>query len=390
MGSKRLEDSSPGQEPFLHSVQDQGQRWGFLASLSRCSEQTVFALDRHCRIVDCSQAGEGLLGQAREELIGASLLSLCSEPEKLQRLVEQAEDNKVHKGDLFLLRHSGQAVPCRLSLCPWLDQEGLRVGYVAVATDNSAWFKFQDDLVHIDRLAEMGRMAAGIVHDLKNPLSVINQAAGWGGVVIDDAKGVVEEDRKELRNTFLEIEEQTNRCRLITSQILNFVRESGPQRDEFDLQEFVAETLRYMKPELKYPPVDITTSMPEPKVFLKSNAQLLQQVLVNLISNAVYAVREVHPIGGGRIELKVDLSGEEIHISVADNGPGIEQDKLDNIFELFYTTKPVGKGTGLGLPICKKIIHSLGGTLRVESDPGEGAIFTITLSGYQVQPEDQA
>ncbi len=390
MGSKKIEGPSLGQAPLLSTVQDQGQRWGLLISLFRCSEQTIFVLDRQCTIVDCSLSGEALLGRGRQELLGTSILDLSTEPEKLQSLVEQAEDNKVHKGDLALLHHDGSSVSCSLSLCPWLDQEGARVGYVAAATDNSTWFTFQDDLVHIDRLAEMGRMAAGIVHDLKNPLSVINQAAGWGGVVIDDAKGLGEEDRKELRDTLLEIEEQTNRCKLITNQILDYVRETGPRKESFDLQELIDETVRYMHPELKYPPIEVATVFAQRDVTLHSDAQLLQQVLVNLLSNAVHAVREVHTKEGGMIELRVNLSGETVHISVLDNGPGIDQSKLDNIFDFFYTTKPPGQGTGLGLPICKKIIHSLDGALSVESRPGKGATFTIALPGHQSHLSDQA
>jgi len=384
MGLKKTESSVPDQETFLLPVQDRGMLEGFLAGLSRSSEQTIFALDAEGRIVDCSHAGEQLLGRDRHELAGDSILDHCSEPDSFQTLLDRVEDNTVLKGDFSFLHSSGHAVPCRVSLSQWTDQEkGGCLGSVAVATDNSAWLKFQDDLVHIDRLAEMGRMLAAIVHDLKNPLSVISQASGWGSVVIDDAKGVLEEDRNELRNTFVEIEEQTNRCRMITNQILDFARGAGPQKDEIDLRQLIDETLHYMKPELKYPPVEILTGFPEQDVFLQSNAQLLQQVLVNLISNAIYAVREKHLKDGGRIRITIEPSAGGVQLSVSDNGPGIEQDKLDNIFELFYTTKPVGKGTGLGLPICRKIIHSLGGSLSVESRPGEGTAFTITLSGDQ-------
>jgi PAS domain S-box-containing protein len=381
MGLKKAESRVPDQEAFLLPVRDRGELDGFLAGLARCSEQSIFALDAGGRIVDCSLAGELLLGLTRQELTGTSILDHCSEPDSFQSLLNRLQDHPVLKRDVTFVHSSGRAVPCRVSLSLWLDQEGGCLGSVAVATDNSAWLKFQDDLVHIDRLAEMGRMLAAIVHDLKNPLSVISQASGWGSVVIHDAKGMGEEDRSELRNTFAEIEEQTNRCRMITNQILDFARGAGPQKVSIDLRQLIDETLRYMKPELKYPPVEILTGFPEQDVVLQSNAQLLQQVLVNLISNAIYAVREKHIEDGGQIRITVEQSGDGVQLSVSDNGPGIEKDKLDNIFELFYTTKPVGRGTGLGLPICRKIVHSLGGTLRVESRPGEGTTFTIALSG---------
>lgn len=383
MGLKKTESPAPDQETFLLPVQDSDQRDGFLASLSRCSDQTIFALDTGGRIVDCSLAGELLLGRTRHELRGSSILDHCSEPEAFESVLNRLLDYSVLKRDVSFVHSSGRAVPCRVSLSLWLDQTGDRQGSVAVATDTSAWLKFQDDLVHIDRLAEMGRMLAAIVHDLKNPLSVISQASGWGSVVIDDAKGMVEEDRNELRRTFVEIEEQTSRCRMITNQILDFARGAGPQKDKIDLRQLIDETLRYMKPELKYPPVEIVTSFPDQGVALQSNAQLLQQVLVNLISNAVYAVRETQVKDGGRIWIEVEHSSEGVRLCVSDNGPGIDEDKLDNIFDLFYTTKPVGKGTGLGLPICRKIVHSLGGTLSVKSRPGEGTSFIITLSGNE-------
>jgi len=178
------------------------------------------------------------------------------------------------------------------------------------------------------------------------------------------------------------IGEQTKRCRNITGQLLSFVRESKLSTTSLDAHELLKETVNLLTPELKFTDVEIVYNFVQGPVFIDSDKQLLEQVFVNFISNAVYAVKEKGD-KRGRITLEtyLDDTGESpmVEIKISDTGVGISRVDQKKIYEYFFTTKPPGKGTGLGLPISRDIIKNLGGSLSFESEPGEGTTFNIRL-----------
>ena len=362
--------------PGLHM--SPSQLAGILRGLCECTDNVLYILDWEGRVLDMSHSGEQLLGWEVSEVVNRPVHELAFESQDIQELLALAQEQDVAEREVFLRHAQGHTVPFLLCISRWSDDAGTSQGLLGVASDQSKWHKFQEDLVRIDRLTEMGRMAAAIVHDLKNPLSIINQAAGWGKVVVEDAQGVAEADRAELDRALREIEEQTSRCRAITNQILDFVRDTRPERKKFTLQSLIQDTLRYMEPELKYLTEQVTTEMPEAMVTVHSDYKLLQQVLVNLVSNAIHAVREKSE-GKGHLHIMLREERDWGHIRIADNGPGIPEDVQEHIFELFYTTKPEGKGTGLGLPICRRIMKRLGGSIWFESQVGTGTTFHLSL-----------
>jgi two-component system NtrC family sensor kinase len=231
----------------------------------------------------------------------------------------------------------------------------------------------------VDRLAEIGRIAAGVAHEINNPVAVIREASGWAAEVIGDAEGMSPDDRQELENVIKQIKAQTGRCRDITHKLLTFVRGSVPTKSEFDVHELLEETIGLLKPELKHSGIEIDLNFVEGPLSVNSNPKLLEQVFVNFLANAIHAVKEK---GGdnGRIEIRTVNNNSEVEISVADNGAGIPKEDQGKIFDLFYTTKPPGKGTGLGLPICQNIIRQLGGEIYFESEVGVGTTFTVRIS----------
>ena len=355
-----------------------GSEAALLESFLFCSEDIVFALNNEYAIVAASYGMHELLGYSFRELVGCSVLDLVSDPDTLKQRLAQLSRELSVRSEVCFRNTQGTEIVSDICLTSWRAGDGQKVGYVGAGKDLSQWRTFHDDLVRVDRLAEMGRMAAGIVHELKNPLSIINQAAGWGAVVVSDNKDLSSDDRQELSSTFREIETQTERCSKVTNQILDFVRESGPEKNEFDVVGLVEDTLRYLQPELKFPQITVTRRYADESCCLVSDYKLLQQVLVNLISNAVDAIREKGP-ACGKIEVSVHQDSRAVHIGIEDNGAGIPKEKQPEIFRLFFTTKPVGKGTGLGLPISKNILHKLGGDIAVRSIPGEGTEFLLTL-----------
>jgi signal transduction histidine kinase len=355
-----------------------GSEAALLESFLFCCEDIVFALNTEYIIVLASYGMHELLGTSYRDLVGCSITDLVSEPEALLDRLEQLRETFSLRSEVAFRKAQGPPVVSDLCLTSWTDSQGRVIGFVGVGKDLTVWRTFHDDLVRVDRLAEMGRMAAGIVHELKNPVSVINQAAGWGAVVVSDNKDLNSDDRQELSSTFHEIEQQTERCKKITNQILDFVRESGPEKKAFDVIGLIEDTLRYLEPELKFPPISVARRYATEACSIVSDYKLLQQVLVNLISNAVYAIREKRP-ACGQIEVSLQQEDKTVSIAIADNGAGIPQDKQRDVFRLFFTTKPIGKGTGLGLPISKNIMHKLGGEITFRSIPGEGTEFRLTL-----------
>jgi two-component system, NtrC family, sensor kinase len=196
--------------------------------------------------------------------------------------------------------------------------------------------------------------------------------------VAADAKGLAPEDREEVETAVRDIREQTKRCRGITHQLLSFVRDSGPSRTSVDIHKLLRDTISFLNPELKFKDIDVVFHLMEEPVVMNTDKQMVEQVLVNLISNAVYAIKEK---GGrrGRIEIETVKDGTMLEIRISDNGTGISEEDQKRMFDLFFTTKPPGKGTGLGLSICQNIIGKLGGTLSFQTERGEGTTFFIRL-----------
>jgi PAS domain S-box-containing protein len=351
---------------------------GLLRGLGRCAGQLMFAVDEEYRVVFINSGCETLLGYAPSELLGSSILELGGNGHAFRESLDWVMDSgSVEQGE-FALRHGdGRTITFCMCFAPW-QEKAEKSGVVGAGHNSLDWKDFEEDLARVDRLAEIGRMAAGIVHDLKNPLSVIEQAAGWAGVMVSDAKGLEQEDRRELTKTLQEIEDQIARSKTITDQVLDFVRQKPPRKERTNLGELVETVIRYMEPELKYPSIEVATHLGGEEVWIHTDAQLLQQVLVNILSNAVYAIREKYA-SEGRIEVRLHRSHGWAAISVTDNGTGIPKEKQERIFDLFFTTKPDGKGTGLGLPMCRTIAHKLGGELQFRTEQGKGTTFTVSL-----------
>jgi two-component system, NtrC family, sensor kinase len=366
-----------GQTEALHRTR------GYLENVLENSRDMIFRADSDGMLVSFSKGAESALGYTWEELTGRKIKDLAEDPTVFESLAFQcAEKKEAITSEIPFQSKTGGIIHTKMVLAPLTNTGGEVIGLVGVCRDITAWKKFKEDLIRVDRLAEVGRIASGIVHELNNPVAVIGEISGWIGAVASDAEGLDEEDREEIKTSVRHIGEQTKRCRNITGQLLSFVRESKLATSSLDAHELLKGTVNLLTPELKFTDVEIEYNFMEGPVFVNSDKQLLEQVFVNFISNAVYAVKEK---GGkrGRITLEtfLDDAGDRpmVEINISDTGIGISQKDQKSIYEYFYTTKPPGKGTGLGLPISRNIIQNLGGSISVESEPGEGTTFTVRL-----------
>ena len=228
-------------------------------------------------------------------------------------------------------------------------------------------------LEHENKMASIGRLAAGVAHEINNPLSIINEKAG----LIQDMfvlKEMYAKDEK-LLSLVDWILKAVERCGAITMRLLSFARHIDVSIEQVNMKELLDEVLGLLGKESEHRGITINVDVGSNVPVIESDRGKLQQVFLNMINNAFAAMNK-----GGILNIKVEgLNSTFISIIVADNGCGIPQENLDRIFEPFYSTKKKEGGTGLGLSITSSLVHELGGTLEVDSKIGKGTTFHIKL-----------
>ena len=224
----------------------------------------------------------------------------------------------------------------------------------------------QAQLIQSEKLASVGQLTAGIVHDVKNPLAVI--------------KGLAEELSEEfsvdpsMKDQLSTIRESATKASTIVTDLLKFARQSTPELERRDMRETIEASVRLTEYLARKGNVEIKIDMPSRPVLVWYDAQQIEQVLINLVGNAIQAMKN-----GGTVRINLSQAENSIALSVQDNGVGIPEKNLQRIFDPFFTTKPEGEGTGLGLSVSFGIITRHRGQISVDSKPGLGTTFTILL-----------
>lgn len=350
-----------------------------LKSILQNSDDMIFAIDGEGALTSFSVGGEQILGFKWTEVEGTHIKDLVWDPSSFEKLISTPlEDGGKIRKEVSFRHKEGHPIHCDVNLINLTNTDGQIVGIIGICRDITVSKKLQEDLIRIDKLAEIGRMASAIVHDINNPIAVINEIAGWAKTVVSDAKGLTQEDREELQTAIKRIGEQTERCTDSTQRILGFVRESEPTKISFDIHELLKETEGFVKPELKHTRNEMVLDLGEEPLTIESDPKMLQQVFVNLMTNAIFAVNKKGN-ENGRVEVKTLKDGAMVKIMISDNGTGMSKKDQEKIFDLFYTTKPPGQGTGLGLPICQQIVNKLGGNISFETQMDRGTTFTVSL-----------
>jgi len=230
-------------------------------------------------------------------------------------------------------------------------------------------------IVETGKLASVGELAAGIAHEINNPVAIMVEEAGWIEDLLEEEEFKEGENLSEFKRALKQIRTQGRRCKEITHKLLSFARKTDSRIQDVQLNDLIEELIALSAQRAKFANVDITLNLQENLPILHVSQIELQQVLLNLISNALDAMEKT----GGTLNVSSELEGDYIVMEVADNGPGIPGANLARIFDPFFTTKPVGKGTGLGLSICYGIIKKMGGDIEVRSTLDAGATFRVKM-----------
>jgi signal transduction histidine kinase len=250
------------------------------------------------------------------------------------------------------------------------DRDRIAAQLVEISRQKKAVEDAQAQLVRAEKLAVVGRLAAGIAHEVGSPLSAV---LGYIDLMRADLKS---DAVKEQGTEFLDrMEKEVNRINRIVRELLDYSRPARYEMQDIVLRRAVEEVLALMKPQQSFKEIDISFEQEKNGIRVWADWDRLRQVLMNLLFNAADSIT-----GPGLITIRASpAEGGMAALSIMDNGKGIPPEEIEKIFEPFYTTKVPGQGTGLGLAVSQKIVESMGGRVAVESTPGRGSVFTILL-----------
>ena len=352
-----------GREELLLEQETSYRRWLDLAPA--CIVRAAVA---DGRVSDINTVGERLLGLDRRALIGRLLHELHPPNERaaVDTLLGRTRDGHHGTWDgLHLLRRTGAPLPVFVSAGPidYANQHLAQIVYV----DLSERTRLENQLVQSEKMAAIGQLAAGIAHELRNPLAIVmNALFDLRQQLGTPAPGVAED---------LHIaEEEIERAQVIIRNLLEFSRTSGAEVEAIDVNDLLQRTVQLLQKYMQNNGVQVVTELGNiPACAANSNA--MRQILLNLLTNAVQAMPD-----GGELRLRTGRAGRDrIRLEVEDTGIGITAENLKNVFDPFYTTKAPGQGTGLGLSVVHSVVRRYGGDITVESTPGVGTTFRIEL-----------
>lgn len=236
--------------------------------------------------------------------------------------------------------------------------------------------QLNEELIQSSKMAALGKLAAGVAHEVNNPLAVIREKAGWMRDLLEEEDVKASPNFKEFEDAVDKIEQHVERAGNVVHRMLGFARRMEPVCNDLYINDVIRQTTAFLDNEIRFRNIELVWNLDPDLPTIQSDASQIQQVVLNLFNNAIDAIDR-----NGHITVTTgfDPGLEQVVISLRDDGPGMEKEVQKRIFDPFFTTKKVGEGTGLGLSISYSIINKLGGSIRFESEVGQGTEFIIHL-----------
>ena len=310
-------------------------------------------------------------------LVGIYLLSriVVTPIHRLLRMTEEFEDSEFipSAGDTPA-NEIGNLSRALASMLERLDEnkKELKTHIISLEKANNDLKAAQNEIIKSEKLASVGRLAAGIAHEIGNPIGII-----LGYIDLIRKGGLSLEEEKDF---LARVESEITRINVIIRQLLDFSRSSTEQIENCSIHDLVIDTVEMLKPQSRMKELEIAVDLRAERDTVVADKNQLQQVFLNILINSIDALEdEGHFQEKSHIIVKSKNKNGSILLEFVDNGPGISAEDLGRIFDPFFTTKEPGRGTGLGLSVCYRIIEGLDGTIRAESTPGSGMIINIDL-----------
>jgi PAS domain S-box-containing protein len=329
----------------------------------------ILITDQRGRVAFANRALVRMLGYESEDIVGRQAAELAIGPADWVASVSDSVKSRGWRGEAMGHRKDGSEFPALLDATLIRDDDGTVKGAVAIIRDITEEKKLQEQLHRVDRLAAIGEMGAGIAHEVNNALAVI-----FAHTKLTDGSSV-----EELRAALARVDEQSQRIAEIVRGVLGFARPHAPRRTPVDLVEIARKTLDMIAPDVTRRRGIVETEFDTDLPRAQADAQQVQQILLNLLKNALQATPEDREL---RLRVEVRGHGDQLVVRVTDSGPGIDAEMQQRIFDPFFSTKD--EGSGLGLSVSYAIAQAHGGDLRVESEIGAGSTFTLALPIDQV------
>jgi len=340
---------------------------------------SLYAIDRNHRIVAWNRNRElGELGMPRGEVLGRNIFEVLT---KQSRELLESEfsqvfvTGKIQRIEQETVTQAGDTNNWLISKIPMRANGNDEVSHVITVGENiTARVRSDRAVARAEKLAAVGRLAAGVVHEINNPLATISACAESLEKRMEAGAFGVSSEAEDLREYLGLIRDEAFRCKNITNGLLDFSRLRAGNRVPINMADLIKMTARLVIHQQRGDNVQIEVEAARDFPFVLGDAGQLQQAVVALATNAIDAMP-----GGGRLTLRASASAENVIVEVKDTGIGIPPEIMTKIFDPFFTTKDVGRGTGLGLAVCYGIVSEHGGRLDVRSNVGAGTTFTISL-----------
>lgn len=354
------------------------RRNSFFNNLINSSVDGIIAADMEGRLILFNNAALRLLGYSEDEsLENLHVTNLYNDGLAYEIIKRMRSDDFGGRGKLLYhelsVRHKdGHDIPIRFSGGIIYDKDK-EIATFGIFTDLRTILKIEKDLeqthnmlMQSEKMAGLGRLAAGVAHEINNPMSGIMLYAN----LIKEDLG----DDHQLSPDLETIINEAERCKVIVADLLEFSHQTRYELEPIEINEVVRKTLQILENQPLYHNIEFSLNLADSLPQIMGNSIRLNQVMMNLLVNAAQAMQ-----GSGNITIvsRIRAHNEIVEIVVSDTGPGIAEDHLEKVFEPFFTTKTTGEGTGLGLSVSFAIVKEHQGTIKVSSEPGNGATFTL-------------
>jgi two-component system NtrC family sensor kinase len=335
----------------------------------------IFTLDQRGVITSFNEAAERLWDVRGRKAVGQAWQEVLpfETPDRVGDAVRSALAGASATLETASRRADGERATLQMTISP-LVEEGETTAVLAIVRDVTDQRRTQAQLFQAEKMSAIGQLVGGMAHEINNPLA---------SILVNMELLLAESTDPAQLETLQAVKAETDRAAQIVRNLLTYLRGQGSERALIDLRDAVQGAVALRKNQLANQQIEVLVDLPAEPVPVWGNKVNLQQVLMNLLINAEQAIRSAG--GRGKVWIRLTATDQEASLTVDDDGPGIPPDSLTRIFDPFYTTKPEGEGTGLGLSVSAGIVSDHGGTIYARERPGGGARFLIGLPAARTE-----